>query len=105
MTDSRCALSMQHMERWTRPDGVDMWVHKRGDCLGEHCVIHNPLSTHMDGWRLHWRDDRAIFERICPHGVGHPDPSQGDYWRLTGEEWQWVHGCDGCCGKDAAIGG
>jgi hypothetical protein len=25
-----------------------------------------------DEWPTHWRSDRAIMERICPCGVGHP---------------------------------
>ena len=51
----------------------------------------------MRTWRLHWRGDRGIFERICQHGVGHPDPDQFEFWRVTGQEWQGVHGCDMCC--------
>ena len=73
-------------------------VHDSGACAGRHCVIHNPLHTHMDTWRLLWRNDRGIFERVCPaHGVGHPDQSQFDYWEETGQNWQRVHGCCGCC--------
>jgi hypothetical protein len=72
-------------------------VHFRENCGGEHCVIHKPSDHHMREWRLHWRDDRQIFERICVHGVGHPDPDQFEYWDLTGQEHQSVHGCDGCC--------
>lgn len=37
----------------------------------------------------HWRDDRSFMERICPHGVGHPDPDD--------EHADPIHGCDGCC--------
>ena len=44
----------------------------------------------MRDWPQHFRDDRGIMERICPHGVGHPDPD--DY--LAGDG---MHGCDGCC--------
>lgn len=72
-------------------------VHKKKDCGGKFCVFHNPKHTFMDEWPLIWRDDRGIFERICSHGTGHPDPSQQDYWRKTGQEWQMVHGCDRCC--------
>lgn len=35
-----------------------------------------------EGWSRHYRNDRGIWEDICPHGVGHCDD---------------VHGCDGCC--------
>jgi hypothetical protein len=37
------------------------------------------------------------FERICPHGIGHPDPDDMAYWKSIGEESMGVHGCDGCC--------
>jgi hypothetical protein len=33
------------------------------------------------------------MERVCPHGVGHPDPD--DINVILGPEK--VHGCDGCC--------
>lgn len=53
-------------------------------------------------WTLVWRDDRAIFERICPHGVGHPDPDTLEYIKKMHPEFhenESVHGCDGCCVK------
>lgn len=72
-------------------------VHSPNKCAGHPCVIHNPTMHHMRSWPLHWRSDRGIFERICVHGVGHPDPDQAQYWRETNQECQGVHGCDGCC--------
>ena len=79
-------------------------VHPKGKCAGEYCVVHNPSNHHMRSWRLHWRDDRGIFERICPvHGTGHPDPDQLDYWRLLGLDFMSVHGCCGCCGGGASV--
>lgn len=53
----------------------------------------------MRDWPLHWREDRPlpIFERVCEHGVGHPDPDQEDYWRETDQLWQMIHACCGCC--------
>ncbi|QGT55147.1 hypothetical protein SEA_FORZA_186 [Gordonia phage Forza] len=73
-------------------------VHELTQCEGEHCVIHNPSAHHMRAWTLHWRDDRHIFERLCPaHGTGHPDPDQFAFWEKTDQEWQKVHGCCGCC--------
>ena len=64
-------------------------IHARGDCIGKHCVIHNPSDHHMRGWPTHWRYDRYMFERICPHGIGHPDPDDPTI--------DTIHGCDGCC--------
>lgn len=81
-------------------DGVeiDLYnVHSNTACVGRPCVIHSPTAHHMRGWSLLWRDDRGIFERICSHGVGHPDPDQRAYWRMTNQGFQGVHGCDGCC--------
>jgi hypothetical protein len=72
-------------------------VHPPEKCAGRACVVHNPSDHHMREWPLHWRDDRGIFERICEHGVGHPDPDQFEYWDSLGQEWQKVHGCCGCC--------
>ncbi len=72
-------------------------VHPMDSCVGEPCIIHNPTDHHMRHFKLHWREDRRIFERICPHGVGHPDPDQWFFWRKTNQEWQGRHGCDGCC--------
>lgn len=73
------------------------FVHPASACLGRACVIHAPTEHVMSHLPLHWRGDRAIFERICPHGVGHPDPDQGPYWAETDQGYLWVHGCDGCC--------
>jgi len=72
-------------------------VHERNNTCATACVIHNPSDHHMRYWPLHWRNDRGIFERICTHGVGHPDPDQFYYWKGSNQEWQTVHGCDGCC--------
>ncbi len=34
------------------------------------------------GWTRHYRDDKKVWEDICPHGIGHE---------------MGIHGCDGCC--------
>lgn len=72
-------------------------IHLETKCWGRACVIHNPSNHHMRRWRLTFREDRMIFERICPDGIGHPDPDQYAYWAETNQEWQATHGCDGCC--------
>lgn len=88
------------MDRTAVVEGIKLRnVHDQKKCRGRACVIHGQTDHHMRGWTLLWRDDRGIFERICPdHGTGHPDPDQFDYWDITGQEWQGVHGCCGCCG-------
>jgi hypothetical protein len=40
-----------------------------------------------------WRSDRGLMERLCEHGVGHPDPDEIN----LGLGGRAVHGCDGCC--------
>ena len=72
-------------------------VHSELTCKGRTCVIHAPTDHHMRDWPLIWREDRGIFERICEHGTGHPDPDQIPYWQETDQTYQAVHGCCGCC--------
>jgi hypothetical protein len=36
------------------------------------------------------------MERICPCGVGHPDPDDAAY-RLSQGDDDTTHGCCGCC--------
>lgn len=97
------------MEIYTTGTGQRLRVHSRDDCKGDNCVIHNPSSHKMVNWPTHWRDDRYLMERICPHGIGHPDPDDLAYKALLVKEgkskinlkYEGVHGCDGCCIGDA----
>ncbi len=73
-------------------------THGRAGCFCGPCVIHNPSSHHMITWRLLFRSDRHwLAERLCPHGIGHPDPDSVAYFEATGVQDMGVHGCDGCC--------
>lgn len=74
-------------ERWENEGGA-MWVHHRARCI-KPCPIHAPSDHPMRDFPLHFRSDRGIMERRCPHGVGHPDPDD------INEDT--THGCDGCC--------
>ena len=65
-------------------------AHSLEDCEEDVCPIHKLTDHSMRSFPQHWRDDRRIMERICPHGVGHPDPDD-----VLNEDR--VHGCDGCC--------
>lgn len=79
-------------------------MHPPTQCKGESCTIHNRSDHHMRDMRQHWRDDRGMMERICEHGVGHPDPDEYVFTNdeFTNEERMFfgVHGCDGCCVKE-----
>jgi hypothetical protein len=68
--------------------------HDRDACVGEFCTVHNRSNHRMRHFPQHFREDNGLMERICPHGIGHPDP---DDPKVVRPEWQ-VHGCDGCCG-------
>lgn len=75
--------------------------HHQRLCEGQACAIHRPSNHHMTMWKLHFRSDRPpLMERICRHGVGHPDPD-ALAWLNTQPNFKthaWgVHGCDGCC--------
>ena len=76
-------------------------VHSKESCTGDHCVIHNPSDHCMKDFLTHWRSDRHLMERICSHGIGHPDPDHLMYvFKTHGKEAagnESVHGCDGCC--------
>jgi hypothetical protein len=98
------------MEEFITGTGQKILVHNKKNCKGRHCCIHNPSDHHMKDWPLHWRDDRNLMERICPHGIGHPDPDDLNFRKfqlerrgLAKEEIdkiiriERIHGCDGCC--------
>lgn len=68
-------------------------VHRPEACEGQPCTIHNMTNHSMRTFPQHWRSDRSIMERMCPHGVGHPDPDN----HSTKRWMERVHGCDGCC--------
>jgi hypothetical protein len=82
-------------ETYTTGTGQEMvYVHSRDECEGDHCPIHNPSDHPLKDAPTHWRGDRGIMERVCQHGVGHPDP---DDIRVRRGWWEGIHGCDGCC--------
>lgn len=98
-------------------------IHSPDDCQGRSCVIHAPSDHSMRSFPTHFRFDRGLMERICPHGIGHPDPDdlaykiidaadraaalEGDSAEvkeqreliLANASVEGVHGCDGCCHK------
>lgn len=80
-------------------------VHSRRVCRGQKCCLHNPSKHHMRSWPLFIRTDKfTLAERVCKHGVGHPDPDSVRHLDPAGCLLLGVHGCDGCCRKPAKRG-
>lgn len=84
------------------PDGTVLArVHQTDRCAGRPCVIHNPTDHKMREWpfqvRMCW--GVILFERICEHGTGHPDPDQRPFWDEIGRTDLDQHGCCGCCAE------
>lgn len=83
--------------------GPPLVVHDRDQCIGQHCCIHNPSDHALNDRPLNWRQDRHLMERVCEHGIGHPDPDDLAYKRgkigddLVDNYGFGVHSCDGCC--------
>lgn len=74
-------------------DGMTLRAHPADKCAGEYCTIHNRSNHSMRSFPQLWRTNWGGFmERICPHGIGHPDPDE-----LNVETHVRGHGCDGCC--------
>lgn len=79
-------------------------VHSENEeCRELGCVIHNPTDHNLRHLPLRWREAGVFdvkpshFERICEHGVGHPDPDSVAYHARNGRDYIAIHGCDGCC--------
>ena len=79
-------------------NGILMRVHPESDCEGRGfgCWIHSPTGR-MASRPVHWREDTGSAERICEHGVKHPDFDDSAYRKWAGLRDLDVHSCDGCC--------
>jgi len=74
---------------------IDLRVHEKDECqIPEACTIHHRTDHHMRSFKQFYRFDRGIMERICTHGIGHPDPDDISIIRKVDDG---VHNCDGCC--------
>jgi len=74
-------------------------VHAASVCEGQPCPYHHPSDHLMVTWPTLMRTNRLV-ERVCRHGVGHPDPDSLDYFARSDPgngQALGVHGCDGCC--------
>lgn len=93
-------MSESEGEMWAMAGGgILVNVHPASACDGRGCPIHHPSDHHMKDWPMKWRNDVGLMERICPHGIGHPDPDDLEHKRNLGLLGYSIHGCDGCCGK------
>lgn len=87
-----------------------IYVHSQLLCDGRPCPLHNRTDHHMRKFPQHWRDERQFMERICTHGIGHPDPDQWDFlvrqMGKKGAKAEFIHGCchEGCCIKEKVAG-
>lgn len=82
-----------------------MWVHRHELCEGRGCCIHHPSHHPMVTWPRNWRSDRRMMERLCSHGIGHPDPDDLDFINsLPGRHDDGTHCCDGCCSFKVKMG-
>ena len=76
-------------------------VHAESACEGP-CPIHLPSNHHMVNWPMKIRLDRVdkLTERVCFHGVGHPDPDSLSFLEKKLGDHVGVHGCCGCCREE-----
>jgi len=91
------------MGKFLTAAGQRLHIHNKAVCTPP-CPFHVPSNHKMRSWPMLWRDDRRLLERICKHGVGHPDPDQLTYTRQTAvakhADMMSIHGCDGCCEEE-----
>lgn len=99
-------IEKEYEKMWEKTElspGVWLSHHSKQLCAGENCCLHNPSDHPMKDFSFNWRPDRELMERVCSHGIGHPDPDDLVYkliyvYQDTKRiEAEWIHGCDGCC--------
>jgi len=94
----------------TLHDGRVLKTHGSDECSGSPCCIHSPSNHPLRNAPLGWRPERALIERLCEHGLWHPDPDDRAHWERklatpngldpASQEFLDVraeHNCDGCC--------
>ena len=67
------------------------------------CCIHKPSDHPLRDAPLNWREERKLMERVCAHGLWHPDPDDLSFKRRSMRPETYhngaygIHDCDGCC--------
>ncbi|KQR17261.1 hypothetical protein [Cellulomonas sp. Leaf334] len=85
-------------------DGV-LGTHDPAKCADDDAsLIHRPSRHPLQSAPMAWHAELGLLERICGHGIHHPDLDALAYARRTrgtsvGDEFA-QHDCDGCCGKE-----
>lgn len=81
--------------------GHDVVLHHHGpdECWGDWCCLHKPSKHNLSEAPLRWNDNQRLMERLCPHGLGHPDPDGLAAERRIGRDPVAAHDCDGCCDR------
>jgi hypothetical protein len=57
-------------------DMVFKRAHSKGSCRGPYCTIHNRSDHHMRSFPQIWNPMIFCMQRVCTHGIGHPDPDE-----------------------------
>ena len=79
-------------------------VHARAVCAPYRCWLHAPSPHRLSRAPVVIRTDWwFLVERICPHGLGHPDPDDIAYHHRSGRVGIESHSCDGCCSSEAGL--
>lgn len=82
--------------------GYFLRTHPESKCAGSRypCCVHRPSDHALKDAPLNWRGDLGLMERLCPCGIGHPDPDDLEYKRrIMGAEYnRYAFGVHGCCG-------
>lgn len=76
-------------------------THSGDACAGTPCPWHAPSDHHMRDWTRLVRTS-GLTERICEHGIGHPDPDSLARAASLGRDFA-THGCDGCCWRGGGV--
>jgi hypothetical protein len=103
----RPRIRVEHVNWFGANEGVKwVYVHDPSECAGQRrCPIHKPHDwiANVEDWPYVWRSDIGLLERLCKHGVGHPDKDQDEYLAATGRDADVVHGCCGCCAERRTV--
>lgn len=87
-------------------DGSLLATHPADRCEGRNCVIHNPSDHALKDAPIDWDPGTRRTNRICTHGVHHPDPDHLSFVYETYGMFEWMqhkhHRCDGCCKTEPA---